>query len=57
MDNLTVTHAHLFSYLIYSMIIMFCYGEIGSHQFHIIASISTFYSRKKHYCPTALRCG
>lgn len=45
------------SYLIYSMIIVFCYGEIGSHQFHIIASISTSCNRKMRYCPTALRCG
>ena len=37
--------------------IMFCYGEIGVFQFHIIASISTSYNRKLRYCPTALRCG
>ena len=59
MDNLTVTHAHHISYLIYSLLlrIVFCYGEIGVFQFHIIIPISTSYNRKLRYCPTALQCG
>ena len=58
MDNLTVIHAHLFSYLIYSIFIKcVCHGEIGIFQFHIIIPISTSYNRKLRYYPTALRCG
>lgn len=39
------------------LLIMFCYGEIGVLQFHIIILISTSYNRKLRYYPTALRCG